>query len=278
MFIGRDRLLGDDRRRRGRPSASCAATRSRCCRSAATTWPTTGATGSRSARPPTPAKLPQDLPGQLVPQGRRRQVPLAGLRREQPRARLDHRPARRRRRRPWRPRSASRRPRVRSYLDGLDLTEEQLTELFAVDPDRWLAECDPHRGVLRAVRRCRPGRHVRPARGPARAPRGTPRPERTARPRPPGAAKAPGGRASPAGLSEGSDPPCRAEVPALAGGLRVGWEDQGMDDCCTGPSWARLPAGGRLHRCRARLADRPGRRPQGRPSRRAASASACPVG
>ena len=27
------------------PSASCAATRSRCCRSAATTWPTTGATG-----------------------------------------------------------------------------------------------------------------------------------------------------------------------------------------------------------------------------------------
>ena len=33
-------------------SARCAATRSRCCRSAATTWPTTGATGSRSARRP----------------------------------------------------------------------------------------------------------------------------------------------------------------------------------------------------------------------------------
>ena len=27
-------------------------------------------------------------------------------------------------------------------LDGLDLTEEQLDELFAVDPDTWLAECD----------------------------------------------------------------------------------------------------------------------------------------
>ena len=40
-------------------SASCAATRSRCCRSAATTWPTTGATGSTSARPPTPDKLPR---------------------------------------------------------------------------------------------------------------------------------------------------------------------------------------------------------------------------
>ena len=27
------------------------------------------------------------------------------------------------------------------FLDGLDLSEEQLTELFAVDPDRWLSEC-----------------------------------------------------------------------------------------------------------------------------------------
>jgi GTP-dependent phosphoenolpyruvate carboxykinase len=26
-------------------------------------------------------------------------------------------------------------------LDGLDLTDEQLTELFAVDPDSWLSEC-----------------------------------------------------------------------------------------------------------------------------------------
>ena len=28
------------------------------------------------------------------------------------------------------------------FLDGLDLTEEQAAELFAVDPDSWLAECD----------------------------------------------------------------------------------------------------------------------------------------
>ena len=34
----------------GTVGRSCAAIRSRCCRSAATTWPTTGATGSRSAR------------------------------------------------------------------------------------------------------------------------------------------------------------------------------------------------------------------------------------
>ena len=34
---------------RPEPSASCASTRWRCCRSAATTWPTTSATGSRSA-------------------------------------------------------------------------------------------------------------------------------------------------------------------------------------------------------------------------------------
>ena len=27
------------------------------------------------------------------------------------------------------------------YLDGLDLTEEQVTELFNVDPDSWLSEC-----------------------------------------------------------------------------------------------------------------------------------------
>jgi phosphoenolpyruvate carboxykinase (GTP) len=28
------------------------------------------------------------------------------------------------------------------YVEGLDLTDEQLTELFAVDPETWLAECD----------------------------------------------------------------------------------------------------------------------------------------
>jgi phosphoenolpyruvate carboxykinase (GTP) len=28
------------------------------------------------------------------------------------------------------------------FLDGLDVTADQITELFAVDPDSWLAECD----------------------------------------------------------------------------------------------------------------------------------------
>ena len=82
-------------RRRPARSASCASTRSRCCRSAATTWPTTSSTGSSSASA-TDAKLPQRLPRQLVPQGRRRQVPVARLRRELARAGLDLPPLRRR--------------------------------------------------------------------------------------------------------------------------------------------------------------------------------------
>ena len=42
--------VGDDGRARPAPSATCAATPSPCCRSAATTWPTTSRTGSASAR------------------------------------------------------------------------------------------------------------------------------------------------------------------------------------------------------------------------------------
>ena len=54
--------------------------------SAATTWPTTSPTGSPrdAARRAAAARLH----GQLVPQGRRRPLPVAGLRREQPRARV----------------------------------------------------------------------------------------------------------------------------------------------------------------------------------------------
>ena len=51
---GRDAVVGDHRRRDRRRSASCAATRWRCCRSSATTPATTSATGSRWARAPTP--------------------------------------------------------------------------------------------------------------------------------------------------------------------------------------------------------------------------------
>ena len=50
----RDDGLGDDRRRRRRGRRRCGATRWRCCRSAATTWPTTSTTGcSSAARSPT---------------------------------------------------------------------------------------------------------------------------------------------------------------------------------------------------------------------------------
>ena len=52
------------------------------------------------------AKPPQDLPRQLVPQGRERQVRLAGLRREHARAEMDRRALRGRARRAWRRRWA----------------------------------------------------------------------------------------------------------------------------------------------------------------------------
>ena len=76
-------------RRRRRPprrarSASCASTRWRCCRSAATTWPTTSITGCRSARPADADQAAADLLRQLVPPRRGRTLPVAGLRREQP--------------------------------------------------------------------------------------------------------------------------------------------------------------------------------------------------
>ena len=53
-----DHGLGDDRGARPATSASCASTRWRCCRSAATTWATTSPTGSRSASA-TGAELPK---------------------------------------------------------------------------------------------------------------------------------------------------------------------------------------------------------------------------
>ena len=81
---------GAPRRRRRPParSASCASTPSPCCPSAATTWATTSATGWRSASATDADKLPQPVLGQLVPQGRRRLVPVARLRREQPGAQV----------------------------------------------------------------------------------------------------------------------------------------------------------------------------------------------
>ena len=78
------------RRRRPRPparSASCAATRSRCCRSAATTWATTSRHWLRDRRArPTPTSCRKIFYVNWFRKDARRQVPVAGLRREQPRA------------------------------------------------------------------------------------------------------------------------------------------------------------------------------------------------
>ena len=133
------------------PSASSAATRSRCCRSAATTWPTTGRTGSRMGE-----KLgderPRDLPGQLVPQGRRRPVPLARVQRERAGDRVDRPPRRgdRRCRRvadrppPDRRRTRPRRPRPPGRRRGCALRRR---------PASLARRVRPHRRVLRPLRR-----------------------------------------------------------------------------------------------------------------------------
>ena len=89
-LLRRDARQRDDRgghrqgrRRAARPDGDAA-------RSAATTWASTSRTGSTmQAQIGQPA---EDLPGQLVPQGQGRQVPLAGLRREHARPQVDRRP------------------------------------------------------------------------------------------------------------------------------------------------------------------------------------------
>ena len=88
VFLGRDDELGDHGRRGGQGRHSCASTPSRCCRSAATTWAITSSTGWRSGAAAT-RQAAANLLRQLVPQGRRGQVPVAGLRREHPRAQVD---------------------------------------------------------------------------------------------------------------------------------------------------------------------------------------------
>ena len=119
----RDDVLRDDGRGGRRRSASCASTRWRCCRSAATTWPTTSGHWLED-RPSARREAAADLLRQLVPQGRERPVPVAGLRREQPRARVDLPPLRRR----GRGGRDADRPRAAPGAldtDGLDITEER---------------------------------------------------------------------------------------------------------------------------------------------------------
>ena len=199
-------------------SASCAATRSPCCRSAATTWATTWPTGSRSAsRPPRRRQAAADLLRQLVPQGRRRQVAVAGLRREQPGAQVDRRPARG---------HASTGVRTpigvlpavdELDLDGLDVPAAR-PRAAAVGRRRGLeAGGGAHARVLRAVRRPPAAGHRRRAgrpRGAARRRARRPRVRRTHLPSAPrGVVSPPTGQddrrhESRCGASTG--PPCRS--------------------------------------------------------------------
>ena len=72
----------------------------------------------RIGEPPTPTKLPKHLLRQLVPQGRRRPLPVAGLRRELPRARVGRSSAAAGAARPRRHRSATCPRRARSTPTG----------------------------------------------------------------------------------------------------------------------------------------------------------------
>ena len=77
---------------------------------------------------------------QLVPQGRRRQVPVARLRRELPRARVGVRPLRGRRPAPRRRPSDSCRAPTTSTSTGSTCRTDAVDAAVRVDPDEWRAE------------------------------------------------------------------------------------------------------------------------------------------
>ena len=157
-------------RRRSARSASCASTRSRCCRSAATTWPTTFATGSSSAPTPTPTKLPRifyvnwfrkDADGKFLWPGfgENSRVLEWIFRRCDGEAEADETPI-------------GLVPAPGDLdLEGLDVTEEPMRELTAVDPEALRHERPPGRGAPGAVRRRPPGGAAQAARRPQAAPR-----------------------------------------------------------------------------------------------------------
>ena len=81
-----------------------------------------------------------DLPRQLVPQGRERQVPLAGLRREHARAQVDLRAPVRRRQGPKTP-IGNVPTKDALDLDGLDISDERPRRLLlSVDTEAWKRE------------------------------------------------------------------------------------------------------------------------------------------
>ena len=170
------------RPRRRATSASCAATRSRCCRSAATTWRDYFAALARdrpSARAPC-------CRGSSTSTGsartRRRPLPVAGLRRQRARARVGVPPLRRRGRRGG-DRRSGRVPdrRARCDTDGLDITRAgPRTSCCASMPPSGAEEIEPIREFYAQVRRqaarrahgpARPARGARGRRGPLNRPR-----------------------------------------------------------------------------------------------------------
>ena len=103
---GRQRLLGDHRRRDRRGRASCAATRSPCCRSAATTWPTTSATGCAWVQARGADKLPKIFYVNWFRKDDERPLALARLRRQHARPQVGRRTRPGQGARPCPPRSA----------------------------------------------------------------------------------------------------------------------------------------------------------------------------
>ena len=88
----------------------------------------------------TTSKLPRDLRRELVPQGRRRQVPVARLRRELPRARVDLRAAARAPPAPRTRRSAPCPVAGDLDLEGLDIDPAAVTLATHVDAAEWRNE------------------------------------------------------------------------------------------------------------------------------------------
>ncbi len=133
-----DHVLGDDRGGDRRRSARCASTRWRCCRSAATTWATTGSTGWRSAQRDG-VKLPKVFYVNWFRKSADGQVPVARLRRELARAGVDLPPLRGhrgRRRDRDRPAAARRRGRHR-HRRARRSARRTMRELLTVDVDGW---------------------------------------------------------------------------------------------------------------------------------------------
>ena len=139
VFLGATMALRDDRRGDGRDRASCAATRSRCCRSAATTWATISPTGCASVASTTRRKLPRIFRVNWFRKERNGRVAVAGLRREQPRLewifrRLEGTGQARKTPIGYVPTRDS------LNVDGLKITREAVEELLRVDPHAWLEE------------------------------------------------------------------------------------------------------------------------------------------